>query len=481
MLVGVVLVEATQPEASSEVHGLGARPSFVQWIYPSALLTPVAPKTVVGRDPTLCHAVLSGKEVSRTHAELCVDGPIVVLRDLDSRNGVFLNGCRIRRAPVGLGDVVRCGEWIGILTDGLAPNEFGEIASGWFGGSTLRRATEPLRKLALPLPIVIQGETGTGKEGMARAIHSWSGRRGAFIPVNCAALAEQLADAELFGYRKGAFTGANESAPGLFRAADGGTLFLDEVLELPLSLQAKLLRVLQESRVRSIGDARDSPVDVRVVAAAQAPLAAAVEERKFRADLLARLDGLTVVLPPLRARREDVLPLFWRFFRDVSASPVELDAKFVECLLLHEWPQNVRELSFLARRLAALHSTERRLTRAHLPSSFKERSQAGEVAAEGMNSVGSGAVARRVGVGVVEDDASPVADVVLSRAVLEPPNGKRGWRRTRDQDEFQQLVAELRRSEGSVAKAAAALGLSRARAYRLLSAHPTFSLSEVRK
>ena len=137
------------------------------------------------------------------------------------------------------------------------PSGSREIAPGWYGGATLAAAIEPARHLPADLPIVVQGETGTGKEGMARAIHGWSGRDGPIVAVNCAALPSELAEAELFGYRKGAFTGAESSSPGLFRAADGGSLFLDEILELPLSLQPKLLRVLEDRRVRPLGETRD--------------------------------------------------------------------------------------------------------------------------------------------------------------------------------------------------------------------------------
>ena len=192
-----------------------------------------------------------------------------------------------------------------MVSDDGAPDGFTEIAPGWYGGATLAAAAAPGRRTGADLPIIVQGETGTGKEGMARALHDWSGRRGPMVAVNCAALPAELAEAELFGYRKGAFTGADVHSPGLFRAAEGGSIFLDEILELPLPLQAKLLRVLEERRVRALGETRDVPIDVKIVVATQEPLADAVAERRFRADLQARLDGLTLVLPPLRdaARR----------------------------------------------------------------------------------------------------------------------------------------------------------------------------------
>ena len=190
----------------------------MQWVFPERLATPLAGKSVVGRDDS-CATVLSGGEASRRHAEFRIDGPIAAVRDLDSRNGVFVNGVRVADAPLAPGDVVRCGEWIGVLvatTEPAGSASFGAIGQGWYGGATLRAAVKPARRLAIDLPIVIQGETGTGKEGTARAIHAWSGRSGPFVAVNCAALPEELAEAELFGYRKGAFTGAARTSPGLF-------------------------------------------------------------------------------------------------------------------------------------------------------------------------------------------------------------------------------------------------------------------------
>src|SRR6185369_9692805 len=308
-------VSTTQPSASTGRGPSGGRATHVQWVFPSPSLMALAGLHVVGRDES-CDTVLAGSELSRRHAEFRVDGPIVAVRDLGSRNGLHVNSVRQTDAPLQRGDVVRCGEWIGVVVTELAPPPpFGEVAPGWFGGAALQRAAGPASRIAIDLPIVVQGETGTGKEGMARAIHGWSGRKGPFVPVNCAALPAELAEAELFGYRKGAFTGAGAASAGLFRAAQGGTIFLDEVLDLPAALQPKLLRVLEERRVRALGETRDVPVDVRVVAATQEPLAAAVAERRFRADLHARLDGLTVVLPPLRERREDIAPLFFEFLR----------------------------------------------------------------------------------------------------------------------------------------------------------------------
>jgi sigma-54 dependent transcriptional regulator, acetoin dehydrogenase operon transcriptional activator AcoR len=424
----------------------------VQWVFPERLATPLSGRSVVGRDDS-CATVLSGGEASRRHAEFRIDGPIAAVRDLDSRNGVFVNGERVADAPLAPGDVIRCGEWIGVLvatTEPAGAASFAAIGQGWYGGATLRAAVEPARRLAIDLPIVIQGETGTGKEGTARAIHAWSGRSGPFIAVNCAALPAELAEAELFGYRKGAFTGAAQTSPGLFRAAEGGSIFLDEILDLPPGLQPKLLRVLEDRHVRALGETRDAPVDVRVIAATQESLTTAVANRRFRADLHARLDGLTVVLPPLRARREDIALLFMEFIRQYAGGrPPAIEAKLIEALCLYDWPLNVRELLLLARRLLGLHGHEPTLKRAHLPHRMLERRA---------ESAGADA----------SDGAPPLA------------GGKPARRTTDDRSEFDALIEALRREQGSVARAAALIGVSRARAYRLISAHPDFSLDQVR-
>lgn len=411
-------------------------------------MTQLSRQHVVGRDDS-CDTVLSGDEISRRHAELRMDGPVVAIRDLESRNGVFVNGARRADAPLGLGDVVRCGEWIGVVVrEGAASAGFREIAPGWHGGATLFSAVEPARRMAADLSIIIQGETGTGKEGTARALHSWSGRPGPFVAVNCAALPAELAEAELFGYRKGAFTGAGAASPGLFRAAHGGSLFLDEILDLPIGLQPKLLRVLEERQVRALGETRDVSVDVRVMAATQEPLAAAVTERRFRADLHARLDGLTVVLPPLRERREDIAPLFLGFLREhAGGRPPQVEAKLVEALCLYDWPLNVRELLLLARRLLGVHGHEPVLKKTHLPDRLLAR----------------------------PTDGAPSVDSAAA------PEVKRAWRKTDDEGEFEALINALRGHGGSVARAASALGMGRARAYRLLSAHPDFSLDDLRR
>ena len=197
------------------------------------------------------------------------------------------------------------------------------------------------------VPILVRGQTGTGKEVIASAIHQLSGRPGRFIAVNCGALPEKLVESELFGYRKGAFSGAAEDRPGLVRSSDRGTLLLDEIGDLPLSAQATLLRVLQEEEVLPVGATHPIKVDLRVVASTHRDLDALAAEERFRVDLLARLSGFSLSLPPLRERREDLGLLIAALLRKLAgeaASHVTFTPEAARALLLHRWPQNVREL-----------------------------------------------------------------------------------------------------------------------------------------
>jgi sigma-54 dependent transcriptional regulator len=195
---------------------------------------------------------------------------------------------------------------------------------------------------------LVIGETGTGKELIARHIHKRSGRSGPFVAVNCGAFSETLVDAELFGHETGAFTGAAQARAGWFEAANGGTLFLDEIGDLPLPLQVKLLRVLQERQVVRLGSRRPTPIDVRLVAATNIELHRAVEAQHFRADLYYRLSVASVTLPPLRERLGDVLPLA-RHFLGVYAGKLKvpdprLSDEAQSALLAYAWPGNIREL-----------------------------------------------------------------------------------------------------------------------------------------
>jgi len=213
-----------------------------------------------------------------------------------------------------------------------------------------------LRRIApTPATILLTGESGTGKEVAARALHRMSPRaNGPFVPVNCAAISAELIESELFGHVKGAYTGAQQSREGLFYYARGGTLFLDEISELPLAAQAKLLRALEERRIRPVGSEQEIAVDVRVIAATNRDLKVEVAAQRFRQDLYYRLQVLEVTLPPLRERPEDIPLLVDHFMAQLTPNlgvpPLALDPRTAARLSDYDWPGNVRELRNLVER-----------------------------------------------------------------------------------------------------------------------------------
>jgi len=229
-----------------------------------------------------------------------------------------------------------------------------------------------------PIPLLLTGETGSGKEVLARGVHLLSGRGGAFVAVNCGGLPENLIESELFGYRKGAFSGANEDRPGLIRSAEGGTLFLDEVGDLAPSSQAALLRVLQEREVLPLGATQAVPLDFRLVAATNRDLRTLVERGAFRADLLARLSGYAAHLPPLRDRREDLgLIIGELLVREAGSARdrIVFDRRVVRYLLSYRWPFNVRELENCLKAALAV-ATDGRIRLEHLPKTMTSNAPA---------------------------------------------------------------------------------------------------------
>nr|MBL8457185.1 sigma-54-dependent Fis family transcriptional regulator [Zoogloeaceae bacterium] len=230
---------------------------------------------------------------------------------------------------------------------------------GLIGSSAaISRLRQIVQRIApMPSTVLIQGESGVGKEVVARALHQWSPRADKpFVPVNCAAIPAELIESELFGHVKGAFTGAREARDGLFHYAHGGTLFLDEIGDLPLALQSRLLRVLEERRVRPLGAEAEVPVDVRVLAATNRDLYAEVEACRFREDLFYRLEVVTLTVPALRERAEDVPDLAAAFMHQLSMQlglpPLLVGPEVSARMRAHSWPGNVRELrNFIERSL----------------------------------------------------------------------------------------------------------------------------------
>jgi len=305
-----------------------------------------------------------------------------IVEDTGSKNGTLLDGRRIDRSPLHDGAVLELGQTLALFRSSLP-----EDPAGLLDSEALHATPLALRTLSPALnveyervtlvarsavPVLLRGETGTGKEIVARAIHEASARKGAFVAVNCGALPATLVESELFGFRKGAFSGATEDRLGLVRSADGGTLFLDEIGDLPVSAQAALLRVLQEEEVHPIGATKPLHVDLRVLAATHRNLEALAAEEKFRTDLLARLYGYTLRLPALRDRREDFGLLVGTLLRMLvrDATKVSFTADAARALLMHDWPLNVRELEKCLAAAVAL-ATDGRIELQHLPESVR--------------------------------------------------------------------------------------------------------------
>ncbi len=234
-------------------------------------------------------------------------------------------------------------------------------SAGVIGSCDLMRNLCDVIKRVAPMPstVLIEGETGTGKELAARAIHQLSGRSGSFVPVNCGAMTAELLESELFGHVKGAFTGAHQARDGLFAYAEGGTLFLDEIGEMPMPMQSHLLRALEERRIRPVGSNREVPVEVRIIAATNKDLREQVRKGEFREDLYYRLNVLSLQIPALRERPEDIPMLAEHFIQLLSAElgvePPRLGEHEMARMLSYDWPGNVRELKNVIERCLLLN------------------------------------------------------------------------------------------------------------------------------
>jgi Nif-specific regulatory protein len=306
---------------------------------------------------------------------------------------------------------------------------------------------------ASPIAVLIEGETGTGKELVARGIHRRSGcADGPFIAVNCAAFSETLLESELFGHRRGAFTGAMQDKRGFFEAASGGTLFLDEVGEMPAAMQAKLLRVLQEGEIVPVGDTRPRKVDVRIISATNRNLRDEVVRKTFREDLFYRLAAFPIRLPALRDRRADVPLLVNRILRAAAGRHGKqipgIDPEALEGLVAHSWPGNVRELENELERAVALALSGETIGLEHLSD--------GIAAASGEERV----IVREVGAEAASTTAGPLTGAPSSSAGVAPEAGV-PLRRARTAFEVRFIADALGRNGGHVTRTAQALGLSR--------------------
>jgi transcriptional regulator with GAF, ATPase, and Fis domain len=345
------------------------RPHVVA-MWPGGTLAKELPDTgrlTVGRSRT-CDITIDHPSVSREHAVFHGGRPIYV-QDLGSTNGTTVGGSRIpsgAKAPIERGQVVAIGAAVlvvhGSADAGLSPapaparkpspsgSRQPEAPSVIVADDAMRELHRIVDLVAKgDLSVVLLGETGTGKDVIADAIHRRSPRASsAYVRLNCAALPENLLESELFGYERGAFTGAVQAKPGLLEIADGGTLFLDEFAELPLTVQAKLLRVLENREITRVGGLRSRHVDVRFVSATNRDLAAQIRAGAFRQDLYFRLNGITLTILPLRSRRAEIAPLAHQFIveacRRVGRETLAMTDNALKFLESQSWPGNIREL-----------------------------------------------------------------------------------------------------------------------------------------
>ena len=318
----------------------------------SSLVSPVAAARTIGRDDS-ADIIVDDPSVSRLHARFEPAKGGLTVTDAGSQNGTFVSGSRVEGSVFApFGSVVRVGSTIiVVVADSGAFAADGPPMPGLVGGPGLAEVRTRIATVARSSsPVLVEGETGSGKEVVTRAIHQASGRTGELVAVNCAAIASELVESELFGHSRGAFSGSQGARAGLFRVADQGTLLLDEIGELSPAVQAKLLRVLETGEVRGVGEDRGVQVDVRVIAATHRNLASLVTAGSFRADLLHRIAALRVRVPALREHIEDV-PRLCELFS--SEEGVSMTATVLEKLMLQAWPGNVRELRNVVHAAAA--------------------------------------------------------------------------------------------------------------------------------
>jgi len=321
--------------------------------------------------------------LSQPHARLVRDGETWRLVDSGSRNGSLVDDAPANDVSLHDGAVLELGGTLFVFRASLpavdppdvlvdASENAGDAPLGTIAPALAARLEDLARVARSAVSILVRGASGSGKEVLARALHAWSGRTGPFVAVNCGAIPANLVESELFGHKKGAFSGAIDDKPGLVAAAAGGTLFLDEIADLPAAAQPALLRVLQERAVMPVGAVRASPIDLRVIAATHRDLEAMVEQGAFREDLWSRLNGLVVELPHLADRREDLATLIATLGQRYAAGrPLTLSSDAARALFHYSWPREVRELEKAIESAIALAGGDE-IDLGHLPPAIGE-------------------------------------------------------------------------------------------------------------
>jgi two-component system, NtrC family, response regulator HydG len=427
------LADRKQPEVRRAIviEGPDAGASFE--------LDPHAPtRILVGTSPA-CEVRLTDKSVSRRHAALDPTGRGAFrITDFESTNGTFVDGVRIVAAFVNGGEIVRFGSTAVRLEAEIAETEAPPLSNAMrfgktLGASTAMRRLYPLaeRLATARVPLVIEGETGTGKEVLAESIHDASGVRGPFLVFDCTTVSPALMEAELFGHERGAFTGAVSTRAGVFEEADGGTILIDEIGDLDVSLQAKLLRVLDRGELKRVGGQRTIKTNVRVIAATRRDLDKLVASGQFRDDLFHRLAVARIELPPLRERHGDLQLLVRQFVTEMGGAVTLVPEILARCAG-YPWPGNIRELRNVIARYVAMGGDVDLFPSARAPISTR-----GDTWLDAM---------------VSEDVPFPIAR-----------------RRTLDEFERRYVAAVLARHGGNIGAAAKASGLA-LRYFRLVRA-----------
>ena len=317
---------------------------------------------IVGRSRS-ADVVIDHPAISRQHFRIEIDGGVKVV-DLGSRNGVWLGGALLAAnvaTEVGGGETFRIGPLVLLVHRSHDAQEEAPRATDKERGGAMAALWEMVARVAAsPLNILVRGETGAGKDVVAQEIHRRSPRAAKpLLRLNCASLSPSLLESELFGHERGAFTGATHAKPGLLETADGGTVFFDEVGDMPIELQARLLRFLEDREVRRVGALRSRTVDVRFISATHRDLEAAIAVGRFRQDLYFRLNGMSLVVPPLRERREEIEDLSRKLLDEAArrmgdARAPAIASAALAALRAHEWQGNVRELRNTLERALAL-------------------------------------------------------------------------------------------------------------------------------
>ncbi len=451
----VLLLEADRPLASSARYSLeGIR----------RVRLGRGPERAVTRADSVLTVRVPDRWMSSEHAELtCIMGRWHLI-DTRSRNGSWVNGKRVARHALSDGDVIELGHVLFGVQSAVEtePDEPADVDAAQIAPATpglltlsrgLARELDRIARLApSPVSFLITGESGTGKEVLAQAIHQLSGRGGEFVGVNCGAIPETLVESELFGHVKGAFSGAVADRPGLVRSAHRGTLFLDEIGDLPAPAQAVFLRMLQERRVRPVGETRTIPVDIRLVSATHKNIEAQVKQGTFRQDLYSRLNGVRIRLPSLRERREDlgilIAALLPKVARDKKRPRFTIEA--ARAMFAYCWPLNIRELENCLL-TATILAEDGPIGYKHLP----EAMQRGELGGDGLDKASE--PFPEPGIAKV----APLAPGDSGPSPKEPMAKKPPV-----EIDKAEIVATLASYDGNIARTARALGLSRQSLYR---------------